>query len=656
MVPRPRHDVSAYADPLISERAIDEPRPLKVIYIGAGVSGITAAIVFPRYVPNIELIIYEKNADVGGTWFENRYPGCACDIPAHSYQLSFESKIDWTQFYATQPEILTYWQRVADKYDVRRIMKFNHRCAGARWDENTSKWHITIQKIDSQGNVLDEFEDVGDVFMTATGALNQWKWPDIQGLKDFKGTLAHSANWPVGFDATGKDIAVIGAGSSGIQIVPTLQKKVKHMDHYVRGRTWIAASFGHELVEARNDGQDGNFTYTEEEKEQWRKDPASYVKYRKALECGMQGGYSITHRGTKEHEEAWGHFEQGMRNRLKKKPEVAEHLIPSFPPLCKRLTPGPGYLEALCADNVSVIQTAISHIDETGIITSDGKNRPVDAIVCATGFDTSFQGRFPVIGRNGQNLQDRYRARAETYLSIGTDNFPNYFQSLGPNSGVGNGNLLMIIEAVQDYVGQILRKMATGHVRTIEPKAKAVKNFTDYCDAFFKRTVFSAECGSWYKSSPPWVTDPEERKRGRVSAIWPGSSIHAIKALSAPRWEDFEMTTVDDNEFGWFGDGWGIAERNQDLEGLSWYLNDTKFTHEDLKVETKAEEVSSEQKLSDGDLHKDKAGVMHVEIADGLLNFNLPDVVSHTGCIVPHTSHVKCRWQDLTPNPRPYEK
>lgn len=364
--------------------------------------------------------------------------------------------------------------------------------------------------------------------------------------------------------------------------MPTLQKKVKHMDHYVRGKTWIAASFGHDIVEARNNGQDGNFTYTDKEKEAWRQDPASYIKYRKALEVGMQGGFAITHRDTPEHKEAREVFDKGMRERLKKKPEVVEHMLPDFPPLCRRLTPGPGYLEALCASNVDVIPQPISHIDSTGIVTSDGTHRAVDAIICATGFNTSFQGRFPVIGRNNQNLQTRYAKRPETYLSLCTDNFPNYFQSLGPNAGLGNGNLLMIIEAVQHYIGQVLRKLSTENIRTIEPKPQVVQNFTSYCDAFFKRTVFSAECGSWYKSSPPG-TDPSQRGKGRVTALWPGSSIHAIKALERVRWEDYEMETVDGNEFGWFGDGWGVAEKEQDAEGLSWYLNGTRFLHEELE-------------------------------------------------------------------------
>ena len=587
-----------FAHPLISERAIDEPRPLKVIYIGAGVSGIVAAIRFPKYVPNIEIAIYDKNADVGGTWFENRYPGCACDIPAHSYQLSFESSTEWSKFYVGAPEILRYWQRVADKYDTRKYMTFNHKCIEARFNEETSKWHVKFTDLKTNNTV----EDVADVFMTGIGALNEWRWPDIPGLKSFKGELLHSANWNESFDPKGKNIAVIGAGSSGIQIVPTLLPHVKHMDHYVRGRTWIAASFGHELVEQRNNGQDGNFEYSEEEKAAWRKDPASYVKYRKALECGMQGGYAVTHTGSKEHVGAWQAFDADMRKRLKNKPEVIDHLIPEFPPLCKRLTPGPGYLEALTQERCHVIPTKIAEVTATGITTTDGQHREVDAIVCATGFDTSFQGRFPIIGRNGQNLQDRYRTgRPETYMSLAVDNFPNYFQSLGPNAGVGNGNLIMIIESIQLYVAQILRKLATENVKAIQPKKKAVENFTNYCDAFFKRTVFSAECGSWYKSSPPGAS-AEDRKKGRITALWPGSSIHAIRALERVRWEDFEYEYKDGNEFGWFGDGWAAAERTGDVEGLSWYINDTHFVDEDLKGAKEVNGVVNGDKKVEGQL------------------------------------------------------
>jgi hypothetical protein len=219
------------------------------------------------------------------------------------------------------------------------------------------------------------------------------------------------------------------------------------------------------------------------------------------------------------------------------------------------------------------------------------------------------------------NLQDRYKQRPETYLSVAVDQFPNFFQSLGPNAGLGNGNLLIIAESISLYVSQILERLVKGNVKTIEPKRKHVENFTNYCDAYFARTVFSAECGSWYKSAPPNATD-EERRWGRITALWPGSSIHAVKALERVRFDDYEMTTADNNDFGWFGDGWAVAERTGDIEGLTWYLNNTKFTHEPLQ---KGEEL----KVEDGKVHVldgDKDGVKG-EIAT---EFRIPDGVMAT--------------------------
>ncbi|KAK5704469.1 hypothetical protein LTR17_021851 [Elasticomyces elasticus] len=565
-----------FTHPLISERAIDEPRRLRVIYVGAGASGIAAAIQLPRHVPNLDLVVYEKNADVGGTWFENRYPGCACDIPAHSYQLSYESKVTWSKFYATAPEILDYWQKVVEKHNVRRLMRFGHECVEARWDEQACKWHVKFKILATEQII----EDVADVFVTGTGVLNKWEWPHIKGLHIFEGKLLHSANWDPDYDVAGRRVAVIGAGSSGIQIVPALQPLVESMDHYIKGRTWIAATFANELVRERNEGDDGNFDYDPKEIEAWKNDPQSYLAYRKALEVGMQGGFAITHRGSIEHEAAWVAFTKDMRARLRKKSEVADRLIPDYPPLCKRLTPGPGYLEALVADNVNVVLDGISHVDATGITAIDGTHRAVDAIVTATGFDTTFRGGFPICGRGGVTLQERNSTRTETYLGITVDGFPNFLHALGPNSGLGNGNLVLVIESVADYIGQILEKLSKGNIKTIEPKRECVENFTNYCDTFFQRTVFSAKCGSWYKSA-----------NGRVTALWPGSSIHAARALQRVRFEDFVMTTADNNEFGWIGDGWSLAERTGDADGLSWYLDGTRFLHEPLKVEAKRSNV-----------------------------------------------------------------
>jgi hypothetical protein len=355
------------------------------------------------------------------------------------------------------------------------------------------------------------------------------------------------------------------------------------MDHYVRGRTWITASFASQVVKERTGRKDGNFEYTAEEMELWKSDPERYLAYRKDLEVGIQTAFAITHRDSPEQIHAHAAFTIDMQERLLKKTGLADRLIPTFPPLCKRLTPGPGYLEALVADNVNVVMDPISHVDATGIVTNDGVHHPVDAIIAATGFNTSFQGKFPVYGRSGVELGQRTAARGhpETYLGVAVDGFPNYFQSMGPNQGVGTGNLLLVIETIADYIGQILEELSSGNIRTIEPKRTAVRNFTNYCQAFFRRSVFSAECDSWYKTPG-----------GRIIALWPGSSLHAARALRKVRFQDYETESADRNDFGWFGDGWTIAERARNVNGLTWYLQQTKFVHEPLQDGREADVAS----------------------------------------------------------------
>lgn len=227
-------------------------------------------------------------------------------------------------------------------------------------------------------------------------------------------------------------------------------------------------------------------------------------------------------------------------------------------------------------------------------MTQDGVLHPVDAIACATGFNTTIGGHIPIIGRNGVNLQARYALKPETYLSLCTDGFPNFFQSLGPNGFMGSGSLLTMIEQVHVYVAQILQKLSLDNIKTVEPKRARVMYFSNYCDAYFKRTVFSSECASWYKSPPPGAT-AQESKIARVGALWPGSSVHAMKALAAPRFEDFDMEVYDGNPFGWFGNGWAVAEKEKDAEGLSWYLNGSKFVHEPLNDGDVSEKISVAQ-------------------------------------------------------------
>ncbi|KAK7206465.1 hypothetical protein BZA70DRAFT_274294 [Myxozyma melibiosi] len=537
--------------------SIDEQRKLKCITVGAGISGILAGIRLPQYIPNIDLTIYDKNSDVTGTWYENRYPGVACDIPAHSYQLSFEPNPNWSHFYASGKELHDYWQGVANKYGVTKYTKLSHKVTGAEWNEDANKWFVTVENLLTKESFIDDC----DILYVCVGTLNDWRWPDVKGLHDFKGELLHSAAWDESWDAKGKNVAVIGAGSSAIQIVPTLQKVVNRLDNYVRGKTWISPPFAAAEVE-KHTSSEANFEFSEDELKRFREDPEFFLKYRKAIEDEIQGAHHTTFIGP-DSDAAAALFLKNMEVKLANRPDIFKALIPSFPPGCRRLTPGPGYLNSLVQPNVNFITTGIDHITETGLVTVDGVHREVDALICATGFDTTYTGRFPIKGRNGKLLNDHWTPYPSSYLSITTDGFPNLFTSFGPNSALGSGSLSMMLEKVCEYVTKTVSKMAYENILTVEPKKEAVDNFVEYCRQYFKKTVFSKPCRSWYKGG---------KMEGDIISLWPGSSLHAIWAFSHPRWEDFNYTYVEGNPMAWFGDGWTETERRVDGD-RSYYLN-----------------------------------------------------------------------------------
>ncbi|KAJ6520167.1 FAD/NAD-binding domain-containing protein [Mycena sanguinolenta] len=567
---------------LFAESAIDAPRPMKVVVVGAGFSGIIAGIRFLQRVPNVQLIIYEALGGVGGTWFANKYPGLACDIPAHCYQLTFHEKTDWSSFYARGSEIRAYLESVVDKYNLWPFIQLEHRLTGAIYSEATGKWNLTIQRPNKDSeNKVEEFQDSADVLFTGMGSLSRWKWPDIKGLHSFSGKVMHSAQWETGEGGLSgpwedtikswkdKKVGVIGVGSSAIQIVPALQPNVKELCQYVRGKTWISSPFLGDEAEKLGMGKtESNYEFTDEDKALFS-DPAYYKKFRRDLESTFNSIHVVTMKGHPVQEGSRAMFKADMLQRLVTHPEIAEHLIPDFPVGCRRLTPGPGYLEALCQDNVKFFSTEIKQILPNGIETVDGKIEDLDIIVCATGFDSSYQLPFPIIGRGGVQLSDKYTPHARTYLSVAVDGFPNWFQSLGPNSAVGSGSLLIVIERSVEYAVQATLKLQREHLKSIEVKPEAVDDWDEFIDHYFKKTVYSVKCRSWYKAG---------KEEGRIVALWPGSCLHAVRALEHPRWEDYTYEPLDGhrNRFFWAGNGTTVAEETPGAD-KAWYLDEVDF-------------------------------------------------------------------------------
>lgn len=403
----------------IREHPIDHHRELKVAVIGGGLSGITAGILLPKKVPNINLTIIEKNRDLGGTWLENNYPGVRCDVPAHVYQSTFDPNTQWSEVFARGPEILAYWQGLARKHDIFSKTQFNSKVTAAHWDEARSQWRVSV----SDTKTSQQKDEYYDFVIPAIGHFNEWKLPDYPGISTFTGHLRHSSNWDPKFEPAGKRVAVIGNGASGVQLVPNIQPFVKHLDHYARSPTWIVGAFAGSL-----ERQLEPTPYSAEQLESFQ-DPAKYHEFRKELETTFWRRYETQLKGTKESAQIITDFRTLMAKRLEAKPELLEQIVPDFSPHCRRLTPGPGYLEALTKDNVSFVRTPIERITEDGIVTADGVHRPVDAIICSTGANVDFAPPFPIVAGD-VDLSQAWRPEGlygfpYTYLGVATPGFSN---------------------------------------------------------------------------------------------------------------------------------------------------------------------------------------------------------------------------------------
>lgn len=428
------------------------------------------------------------------------------DVPAHIYTFSFEPNPNWSSFYANGLEIWDYIRRTTTKYGLDEKVQFHSRVIESIWDESSGKWNLTI---DQNGTTI---QDSAEILVNGSGILNKWKWPEIEGLKDYKGELLHSARWNENFDCTGKSVAVIGNGSSAIQIVPQIQPAAMHITNYIRSPTWVTANF---CPEHAKDGK--NFNYTEEEKRRFREHPEILHKMRKEIEHSFNQFFFVFLNDTKEQEFVHKEFKQQMEQRLDHDPELIEKLIPDWKIGCRRITPGEGYLEALQAENVTPEFRGIDRIVDNGIRTADGKDTLFDAIICATGFDVSFCPSWKLVGRDERMLAKDWKEDPEAYFGICAAGLPNYFMFNGPNCPVGHGSLLAVMEWTAEYILRWCNKIAAEDIQAVCVRDDAVREYNIYSQEFLKRTVWSGGCRSWYKNG---------KVDGKVTAMYAGSILH----------------------------------------------------------------------------------------------------------------------------------
>lgn len=348
--------------------------------------------------------------------------------------------------------------------------------------------------------------------------------------------------------------------SSGIQILPAIKSQVQKLFHFVREPTWITPPVGEEYRR-----------YTEEDIQAFASDPEHHINTRRENESKMNGAFEVFVNGSAIQDIIQESVKSSMKKKLRNH-ELSDHLIPKFPVGCRRPTPGTGYLESLLDEKVQTVIGNIDRISEEGVVSKDGTIYPVDILICATGFDTTYMPRFPIVGSLGQTLKDAWKAEIKGYLGLAIPHYPNYFMTLGPNTPVGNGPVLIAIEHQVSYIIQMLSKFQKENVRSFEASPEATESFNCWTDEFMKHTVWKQDCRSWYKAGS---------KSGRVVALWPGSTLHYLETIKAPRYEDWKWCYQRGlNPWAFLGNGQSTAEKRPGGD-LSWYIS----SHDDSPVD-----------------------------------------------------------------------
>ncbi|KAL9618208.1 MAG: hypothetical protein Q9160_007042 [Pyrenula sp. 1 TL-2023] len=338
------------------------------------------------------------------------------------------------------------------------------------------------------------------------------------------------------------------------------------MKAFIRSPLWIAPSQG--FVDPKNEGPT-NFYYTQEEKERFRKDPDMFLEYRKRIESDMNRTFDTFLKDGSKQQSALVEFAKLMKKRLGGNEKLAAALTPTYGVGCRRLTPGPNFLETLVKDNVEVINDEIDHIEAKGLVTKDGSLHEVDAIICATGFDTTYKPRFKLIGSQGTSLADMWSDpdAIEAYLAMAIPEFPSYFMFVGPNAPISNGTLIPVIEKQASYMMKFVDKMQRQQLKSFAVKPEIVRQLNVHHQKYLRRMVFSDPCRSWYKAG---------RAEGKVLGIWPGSSLHYMEAINDPRYEDYDYEHQSNNMWNYLGNGWTQLEtKDREIEDemdLAWYL------------------------------------------------------------------------------------
>ena len=467
-------------------RDLPLPEHVRVAIIGSGFAGLGAAIRL-RQEGYDDLVVLERADDLGGTWRDNTYPGCACDVQSHLYSYSFAPNPDWSRLFSGAREIHDYLQRVADEHGIRPYLRYGAELLDAAWDHEAQRWHLTT----SRGSLT------ADVLLSGTGPLSDPLIPDLPGLDSFAGTAFHSARWDHEHDLSGRNVAVVGTGASAIQFVPVVAQQAGHLTVFQRTPPWLLPRWDRAVkpeVQAR---------YRADPKRQRRVRTAIY--WLRELNLLAFTGHPRVSRIAEA--VARHHLARAVRD-----PELRAKLTPSYAIGCKRILLSDDYYPALVRPDVELVTAPVVKVLPHGVVDADGREHEVDTIIFGTGFHVTDQPiAARVRGRDGALLADVWGPSPQAYLGTTVPGFPNLFLLLGPNTVLGHTSVVYMIEAQLTYVLGALRTMDARGVASVDVKPRAVEAFNDGIQTSLQSTVWNAGgCNSWYLDAA-----------GRNSSLWP---------------------------------------------------------------------------------------------------------------------------------------
>jgi len=458
---------------------------LHVAIVGSGFGGLGAAIRL-RQEGIDDFLVFERAGDLGGTWRDNSYPGCTCDVPSHLYSFSFAPNPGWSRSFSSQPEIWAYLHQCARRFGILPRLRLGHEVREAAWDDPRQRW-----RIETSGGTW-----TADALVAAAGPLSEPSIPALPGLGSFECAAFHSARWDHDHDLTGRQVAVVGTGASAIQFVPEIQPQVGRLRVFQRTAPWVLPRRDRALSGA--------------ERRLFRAVPATQRLARSAIYWAREGfTATFVHPRLMRLPQrlALRHLRGAVAD-----PELRARLTPDYTLGCKRVLLSNHYLPALTSQNVEVITSGIREVRPYGIVTDDGVEHPADTIIFGTGFhvtDPPFGDQ--VRGRDGRTLAEVWKGSPKAHLGVTVAGFPNLFLLLGPNTALGSTSVVLMIEAQVEYVLRALEFMRAAGVATVEPRPEAQQAFLAEVDARMRPTVWSAGgCASWYMD-----------RTGRNSTLWP---------------------------------------------------------------------------------------------------------------------------------------